>query len=190
VLRERVPVARPAERFDERARRPNGKSNAASHGPGERSHCENEAKSACGDDRVDADRRVAAEAAERDRDRLAARRCAREVDAGELHRGQPSASAPTPVAMHAAPDEPERTIPLAEQPPAEQRREQHRHLARRRDVADRREPHRVEHEHVAERPEDGDDERGAPLRAPDVAKPRRSRSAAGSRNGSRKTLPT
>ena len=191
-----VPRSAAATRAASRASRParaagrTGKSKAASHGPGVRSQAENAAKSAWAHDLVEPTRRVAARAAERDRDRLAARRRAGEVDAGELHRDQPSASAPTPAAMQAAPARRSDAVALAEQAAADQRREQHRDLARRRHVADRRQPHRVQHQHVAERPEHGDDQRRPPLRAPDLAKPRRSRSAAGSRNGRRKTLPT
>ena len=105
---------------------------------------------------------------------LRARRLAAEVDAGEerfvghatfrsteRERGDAAGDA-------GSAEQARRAVGFAEQAATEERREQHRDLARRRDVAERRELHRVEDEHVAERAENGDDERGTPLRAPEL----------------------
>lgn len=68
--------------------------------------------------------------------------------------------------MHAAAREPQPGVALAQQSPADQRRKQHRHLARGRHVAERRELQRVQHHHIAQRRQHRHHQRPSPAAAP------------------------
>jgi hypothetical protein len=190
VPHQRQPFARPAERLDQRPRQAEGKVEGREPRSREHSQAEKEGKSAwatiSSSTTVESPRRNSPSATV-----IGFRREGALVKSTPASRIAVSRAPARRPRRRCRPRPPaQRPVAFAEEAPADQRGEQHRDLARRRDVADRRQPYRVQHQHVAERPEYGDHQRCPPLGAPDLAKAKPIAQRRRQEERQAKTLPT